>query len=242
MKLSKGTIRPGQVLQVLENGVVKASAPGLFNFADDPEKLPPIMPWFIGGNSYTFSQPKQYDEIWIMNFEDNPQQLYWFRKDKFVNCVNLLEGGDLPGPLADQGVPAPLTEENVEILCNRDMNGDWCTLYFSDGSGWVISKSDSIIQIRPNGTIQLNIGFDKRVIDITPKGISLGSPDVSAHSAAYGDVVAEIFNGFLALLKQIQMAAQPNPYTAAIATVLSANLPALEKKIPNVVSPHVTLE
>ena len=29
MKLSNGTIRPGTVLEVLENGLIKASAPGI---------------------------------------------------------------------------------------------------------------------------------------------------------------------------------------------------------------------
>jgi hypothetical protein len=225
MKLSEGTIRPGTVMEVLENGVIKASAPGLFNFSDDPNLMPPIMPWFIGGNDGCFSQPKQYDEVWIMNFSDNPQQLYWFRKDKISDNTNL-----------------PISETNIEILCNRDVAGEWCTIYFSDGSGWIISKGESIIQIRPNGSIQLNTGFDKRCIDISPAGISLGSVGKSSHPAAYGDVAMEIFNGFLALLKQIQMVSTPNPYTAPIGTIIAANIPLLESKIPSLVSSHVTLE
>lgn len=225
MKLHSGTIRPGTVMEVLENGVIKASAPGLFNFADDPSLMPPIMPWFIGSNSNTFSQPKQYDDVWIMNFDDNPRQLYWFRKDRVENNENL-----------------PISEENIEILCNRDVGGEWCTIYFSDGSGWIISKGESVIQIRANGSILLNTGMDKRCIDITPTCISLGSEGKSSHPACYGDVAMEVFNGLLALLKQIQMAATPNPYTAAIGTVLAANLPLLESKIPQLVSSHVTLE
>lgn len=225
MRLSEGTIRPGTVLEVLENGCIKASAPGLFNFADDPNLMPPIMPWFIGSNSNTYSQPKQYDDVWIMNFDDNPRQLYWFRKDKVTDNTNL-----------------PITEENIEILCNRDVAGEWCTIYFSDGSGWIISKGESIIQIRPDGSIQLNTGMDKRCIDITPACISLGSEGKSSHPAAYGDVVAEIFMSILATLKQVQMAATPNPYTAAIGTVLTASLPVIESKIPALVSSHVTLE
>jgi hypothetical protein len=212
-------------MEVLENGCIKASAPGLFNFSDDPNLMPPIMPWFIGGNSNTFSQPKQYDDVWILNFSDNPRQLYWFRKDKVSDNSNL-----------------PISEENIEILCNRDVMGEWCTLYFSDGSGWILSKGESVIQIRPDGSIQLNTGMDKRCIDITPVGISLGSPSKSTHPAAYGDVTMEVFNGILAILKQIQMAATPNPYTTAIGTVLAANIPLLESKIPKVVSSHVTLE
>lgn len=225
MKLHSGTIRPGTVMEVLENGVIKASAPGLFNFADDPSLMPPIMPWFIGSNSNTFSQPKKYDDVWIMNFDDNPRQLYWFRKDRVENNENL-----------------PISEENIEILCNRDVGGEWCTIYFSDGSGWIISKGESVIQIRANGSILLNTGMDKRCIDITPTCISLGSEGKSSHPACYGDVAMEVFNGLLALLKQIQMAATPNPYTAAIGTVLAANLPLLESKIPQLVSSHVTLE
>lgn len=234
MKLQAGTIRPGTIVEVLENGVIKASAPGLFNFSDDPNLMPPIMPWFIGANSNTFSQPKLYDDVWIMSFDDNPRQLYWFRKDRVEEQTNMLE--------EKNGVPAPLTEQNVEILCNRDVMGEWCTIYFADGSGWVISKGESIIQIRPDGTIQLNTGMDKRCIDITPNCISLGSPSKSSHPACYGDVAMEILNGFLALLKQIQMVSTPNPYTAAIGTVLAANIPLLESKIPKLVSSHVTLE
>ena len=225
MRLSEGTIRPGTVMEVLENGTIKASAPGLFNFSDDPNLMPPIMPWFIGCGSNTYSQPKPYDEVWIMNFEDNPRQLYWFRKDKVSDNTNL-----------------PIGEENIEILCNRDVAGEWCTIYFSDGSGWIISKGESIIQIRPDGSIQLNTGMDKRCIDITPACISLGSEGKSSHPAAYGDVVANIFMAILATLKQVQMAATPNPYTAAIGSVLTASLPAIESKIPGLVSSHVTLE
>jgi hypothetical protein len=62
MELSKGIIRPGTVIEVLENGNIKATAPGLFSVTDDPNKFPPIMPWFIGSNYNSFSKVKQYDE------------------------------------------------------------------------------------------------------------------------------------------------------------------------------------
>ena len=175
MRLVNGTIRPGTVLEVLENGLIKASAPGLFSYVDDPKMLPPIMPWFIGNNSNAFSKLKQYDDVWIMNFSDNPRQLYWFRKDNVGDNTNI-----------------PLTETNVEILCNREVNGDWCTIYFSDGSGWVIGKGESIIQIRPDGSIFLSNDMPNRCIDINGKSISIGSPGESAHPAACGDAVEEV--------------------------------------------------
>lgn len=236
MKLSRGTIRPGTVLEVLENGVIKASAPGLFSFVDDPAKLPPIMPWQIGGNCNSFSQPKQYDEVWIMNFADNPLQLYWFRKDNISLCDNLKEPND------DINAPAPLTEQNVEILCNREVGGEWATIYFSDGSGWVIGKGESIIQINPKGHIMLTTGFPNRCIDINGKNISIGSADVSAHPAAYGDAVTDVLFELCKLLQQTSIAAMGNPYTTAIGTKLMQGLPSITSKIPNIMSTNVTID
>lgn len=226
MKLHKGTIRPGTVLEVLENGEIKATAPGLFTFEEDTEKLPPIMPWFIGSNCNSFSKPVKYDDVWIMNFSDNPQQLYWFRKDRIsANNENL-----------------PMGEENIEILCNREVAGDWCSIYFSDGSGWIISKGDAMIQIKPDGSINLNPGFNNRIIDTSAESISLGSYGKSAHQAAYGDVLVDVFMNLISILRQVQMASLPNPMTAAIGTVLASSLPILEKKLPDIMSPHVTLD
>lgn len=225
MKLSRATIRPGTVLEVLENGVIKASAPGLFAFVDDPEKMPPIMPWFIGHNTNAFSQPKPYDDVWIMNFTDNPRQLYWFRKDEVSENDNI-----------------PMGEENVEVLCNRDIGGEWCTIYFSDGSGWVIGKGESIIQIRPDGSIQLTNGQPNRCIDINGKNISIGSAGSSAHTAAYGDELEKVLMSLCALLNEIGMQSMANPYTIAIGTSLLRQLPKIINQIPNVSSQHVTID
>ena len=225
MKLSKGTIRPGTVLEILENGMIKASAPGLFSFIDDPALMPPIMPWFVGHNSNAFSKLKQYDEVWILNFSDNPRQLYWFRKDNLEDNENI-----------------PMGDENVEIICNRDVNGEWATIYFSDGSGWVISKDESKINIRPNGSIFLSADLPNRCIDINSRNISIGSEGKSAHSAAYGDQVEELLMDLCALLSGVAMKAMTNPYTMAIGTELLAKLPSITNKVPNVSSQHVTID
>lgn len=225
MKLLHATIRPGIVLEVLENGEIKASAPGLFSFIDDPTLLPPILPWMIGNNSNSFSQPKLYDEIWLMNFEDNPRQLYWFRKDDIKRNENI-----------------PLTEENVEVLCNREVGGDWCTIYFSDGSGWVISKGESIINIKSDGSIMLSNGMPNRCIDINGKNISIGSEQQSAHPAAYGDNVENVIRSLCILLNSIGLKALANPHTAAIGTELMAKLPNIISKITDISSQHVTID
>lgn len=225
MKLQKGTIRPGTVTTVFDNGNIKASAPGLFSFIDDPEKMPPIMPWQIGSGCNSYTKPLVGDSVWIMNFSDNPLQLYWFRKDIASECDNI-----------------DFSEKNVEVLCNRDMDGEWATIYLSDGSGWIISKGESIMQIRKDGSIQLNTGFKHRVIDINTQGISLGSEGKSAHPAVYGDVLGDILTLLVATLKRVQMVATPNPYTAAIGSILSVSLPSIESKIDKIMSPHVTLD
>lgn len=225
MKLSKATIRPGIVMEILENGAIKASAPGLFAFVDDPNKMPPIIPWFIGDNSNAFSQPKVNDEVWVMNFIDNPRQLYWFRKDKISDNTNI-----------------PINEENVEVLCNREVNGEWCTIYFSDGSGWVIGKGESIIKIRPDGTIMMTNGDPNRCIDINGKNISIGSEGQSAHSAAYGDALEDLLTSLCSLLNEVGMAAMTNPYTMSIGTSLLRKLPKIVNQISNVSSQHVTID
>ena len=226
MKLSRATIRPGIVLEVLNDGIIKATAPGLFSVVEDPVKLPPIMPWFIGHNCNAFSKPNQYDEVWILNFADNPRQLYWFRKDNIANNNERI----------------PMSEENVEVLCNKEAGGEWATIYFSDGSGWVIGKGESIIQIREDGTIQLNTDMPNRCIDINNENISIGSVGTSAHPAAFGDEVASVLNSICVLLNGVALKAMTNPYTMAIGAELIAKLPPIVNKIPNVVSNNVTLD
>ena len=228
MELHKAIIRPGTVREVLENGKIKASAPGLFSFTDDPAKMPPIMPCPFIYNSNGFSKLKLYDEVWIMNFTDNPRQLYWFRKDKVQMNENLLDIIN--------------NEANVEILCNRDVAGDWCSIYFSDGSGWVISKDDSIINIRPDGSIVLNTSMPNRCIDINANNISIGSEGESAHPAAYGDKTENAIRSICALLGQVATSAIANPYTIPIGTTLMTGLTNVIKNISEISSPHVTID
>lgn len=225
MKLINATIRPGTVLEVLENGIIKASAPGLFAFVDDPNMMPPISPWFIGSVSNSFSKLKQYDEVWIINFTDNPRQLYWFRKDNIGDNTNI-----------------PMNETNVEVLCNREVDDEWCTIYFSDGSGWVISKGESIINIRADGSIVLTNGDANRYIDINGENISIGSEHKSAHPAAYGDKIEEALQSLNTLLKSTAMSALSNPHTIGIGLSIMEKLPNFTNKISNISSSHVTID
>lgn len=225
MKLINATIRPGVIVQVLENGNIKASVPGLFSSQDDPELLPAITPFFIGSYSNAYTQPTELDEVWIINFVDNPQQLYWFRKDNYIeNNKEILQ------------------EENVEIICNRESGVGWATIYFSDGSGWVIKKDDSKFQIRSDGSLVMQMNWPNRTIDINSDGISLGLEGKSNHKAAYGDQLELFCEELLGLLKKVALSASMNPYTAKIGMDLNAGVPTLQNMIGKLTSSHVTLQ
>ena len=224
MKLINATIRPGKVLEVLDNkGTIKASAPGLFT-SQDKDKLPPIMhaPW--GSHPNSFTTPDKGKEVWIMNFSDNKRQLYWFRKDPFDenNLDTNIQG-----------------EKNVEVLCNRKSGLGWATIYFSDNSGWIIKNDESKIQINADGEICLSMNDAHRTIDINSNGISIGSKGSSAHPATYADKLEDILSTINQQFALIKQAANTNPYTTAIGSVIDTSW---SNKIPDIESIHVTID
>ena len=224
MKLLNGILRPGIVLEYLGEGKIKAAVPGLFSEVDEIEKLPPIYHW-SGVHANSFSEPKKNDEVWVLNLEDNPLQLHWFRKDPTIeNDKEILE------------------EENVEILCNRETGMSWATIYFSDGSGWVIKNDDSKIQIRKDGTILLDSAWPHRVIDINPQNISLGSKGTSKHKAVYGDVLMDILLEIQSTLDLMKKASMTNPYTMALGKAIGKSADKIKEDIPKMISSHVTLD
>lgn len=234
MKLFNGILRPGIVLKVLENGIIKASAPGLFSMEDcpldnpDEDKLPPIHPFneLIGCHANSFSKPEKYDEVWVLNFTDNPMQLYWFRKDEHdINNSNIDTSGT-----------------HVEILCNREAGCSWASLYFTDGSGWTISYNDGRLWIDKDGHIELGmVGTPHRTITIQQDGIHLGDAGGAAHPVAYGDKTVEMFNNVFKIFMAAAKAAATNPYTATLAP---AFLQAAQyvPDVPDLKSIHVKID
>ena len=225
MKLINATIRPGKILEVLDNkGTIKASAPGLFT-SQDKDLLPPIshVPWGSHSNSYT--TPTKGKEVWIISFTDNKRQLYWMIKDPFDE--NNLDNKDIQ------------KERNVEILCSKRSGLGWATIYFSDDSGWIVKNDDSKIQINSSGEITLSMIDAHRTIDINSDGISIGSKGTSAHPATYADKVEDILSSISQQFDLIKKAAESNPYTSAIGSVIDTSW---NKKIPDIESTHVTID
>lgn len=216
-------MRPGRVIEVLGSGNVKVAAPGLFS-EEDKENLPTVMPFF-GLHANSYSEPKVQDEVWVLNVEDNPLQLFWFRKDDRTEHNTDLEG-----------------EENVEILVNREAGTGYATIYFSDGTGWMFCNGKSFINIMKDGSILIDPDIDKRVIHCCGNSISLGSKGGSSHKAGYGDEISEALNMICACLASVRQAALTNPYTTNIAGAIGSTPDELNTQITKTVSPNVTLD
>lgn len=216
-------MRPGRVIEVLGSGNVKVAAPGLFA-EEDKENLPTVMPFF-GLHANSYSEPKEQDEVWILNVDNNPLQLFWFRKDDRTEHNEELEG-----------------EENVEIICNREAGTGYATIYFSDGTGWMFRNGKSYINIMKDGSILIDPDINNRIIHCCSGSISLGSKDGSAHPAGYGDEIATALSMIQACLTAIQGAASGNFMTAAIATAIGSTPTQLTQQITKITSPNVTLD
>jgi hypothetical protein len=228
MKLINGELRPGTILEVLSpEGVIKASVPGLFS-AEDVEVLPPIHPFCMGGSN-TYSTPNKGDEVWVMFFSDNKQQLFWFRKDNYS-----LNNGKLAGDIQQK--------QNVEVLSNRESGTGTATIYFSDGTGWIIRNQKVVIQLDNDGNITLTNGQPHGTIEISDDGISLGTKGGSAHPACHGDKVAELFDKMIACLSCLAETAKGNPYTSPLGIALEEEIVKFENDPDYINSDVVTLD
>jgi len=231
VKLIHATIRPGKVLEIVEDGAgqIKASAPGLFTDADGTEVLPPIYPWPFGHHANSYSCPKVDEEVWIISFTDNPLQLHWVRKD------------DFPENLKD----FPLTDEaqNLEVVVNREFeDSKWAVLYFDNDDGWMMKKDeDGWINIRQDGSILLKTKHDKRIIDICEDSIALGTEGKAEDSAMLFSKWKEFADELCGDLDKLAKALNNNPYTAAAGAVLTPLIEPLKQKIAPVESKHVSI-
>lgn len=225
MKFASATIRPGTISSVLENGHIKASVPGLFMNGDE-ESNPSIAPFceLMGQHANMFSTPVAGEAVWVINTTDNPRELYWFRKDNHIenNKAIFEEGG----------------KENVEIICNRQGANGWATMYFSDGSGWIIRNNESVVHILDNGDIDINTNKDHRKITIDPEAIKLGNGE---HPGALADFVQARLEEICDLLLDAAKAANSYPETMTLNPVFN-RAKGIKEKIPEILSQHIKLD
>ena len=158
-----------------------------------------------------------------MNFDDNPLQLFWFRKDDRTEHNSEIEG-----------------EENVEVLCNREAGTGYATIYFSDGTGWMLRNGSSFINIRADGSIIIDAGNTK--LHVKGEGISLGSENKSAHPGCFGDEIKKALQMISSCLRAMRDAAQPNAYTAPIGTAIGSTPENLDQQAEAIISNKITLD
>lgn len=227
MILSKAHIRPGRVLSIEDNShTIKAYCCGLFSDEDEPDKLPPVYQFPLGGTNSFYSVSVD-DEIWVLFFDDNPLELFYIRKDNFPeNLKEILENN----------------YEEVEVLASRELASGMVQLYFTDGDGWIIRNLDAVINMRKDGSILIDTGNAHRKIDVCDNSISLGSEGGSAHTAALGDKVVSSLKILNNILNAMSQNAKSNPYTANIAISIDALRPKFESSLDEIESQHVTLD
>jgi hypothetical protein len=227
MVLSQGHIRPGSVLQVVDNqGVIKASCCGLFSDVDEPEKLPPIYQFSFGGAN-NFYTPHEGEEIWVLFFDDNPLELFYIRKENVSENLNEI---------------LKTKHEECEVLMSKELTAGFVQFYFTDGEGWILRNFDSVIQMRADGSILLDAGSEHRKIDINEDSISIGSIGNSAHTAAYGDEVVTAFNKVVSILNTMVTTCTKLPEVAILGANIKSGIPALEEQIEKIESQHVTID
>ena len=229
MKFASSFIRPGTVMEIVDNyGTIKASSPGLFSVDDDPSMLPPIIP-FVQVGSSSYSSVLKDETVWIFHDDTNSQLFFYLRLNQLSQSVkDILDSGD----------------ENQEIVFSRDTSKGLYQMFFNDGTGIKFMKDDNYIQISPEGNIDIVTEKNNRSISLSDDSICIGKKSDDAGSvmnhAAYGEKVEDCLNTINNILMQLQTLSTPNPYTAALAPAF-ATLPKLAAQIEQITSSDVKI-
>lgn len=222
MRLADCIMRPGRVMRADDDGTIRASAPGLFSDVDNPDNMPPIYP-MLGVCTGCFSKPSEGDEVWIINNLSNPYQLMWFRKQK---CEDIDE--------------KMMSEKGLNVICYKNDDSGWASIYFADGKGWIINNNDNIINIDKDGNIIMTGNGSS--ISLRSNGVNLGSDGQSSHPVAFGDDVAQSFNDIISIMEGMSKIMGSNQITAPLAVPIETQLPILKNRVSQMLSKKVFTE
>lgn len=228
MILNQGEIRPGKVLRVEDPyGTIKGSCRGIFAEKEDPDKLPPIVP-FTRTSSTSFCQPHVGDEIWVMRFWDNPWELfYMFKGDVRKNNQDILDG----------------EFDDIEVTMRRtNPEGENAMMLYTDRTGMIMANGNAIVQTDQNKNVHIEREGEHRTVEVNEDGISLGSPGKSEQPAVLGNACESAFKSIYRCLSALSTAAKENMNTAALAPVIDNILPEMRSWIEQIKSEHVTLD
>ena len=199
MKLGDIEIIPGVVIDnndPLKGGRVKACAPGLFDTSTmDVDDLLWISPWMMTGFQ-SYSKLEINSKIWILHNIKNYFE-YWYV------------------PMFELNECSPeVTDEEMDIIMSREVNGNKVQVYFSrsegfkiiNGNNCIVLNSDGNLNIRTNGT---QISSDSNYIKLIKEG-------EEEFSAVKAEKLMSLLNTLSIDLSNIGLACGLNPYTASL--------------------------
>lgn len=226
MKLINGEIRPGYVLEVLdEYGTIKGSCLGVFSDEEDPELLPPIQQWPTQSGT-CFNQPKVNDPIWVLFFTDNPQELFYFPQANIHNASSHI---------------LSKKPKDAQILASRDSDIGKAQLYYTTDDGWLMNKDETRVQIDKDNNIELaKDDLEERSIKIDDDGVFLGDKD-NSQPAVLGDDLQDCLTSIYNTLQALSESLKSSPYTEPAAASLDAKLPTVYNKINKILSKTVNV-
>lgn len=226
MRLINGEIRPGVVLEVLdEYGTIKGSCLGMFSDEDDPELLPPIQQWPTQSGT-CFNQPKVNDPIWVLFFYDNPQELFYFFQANVQRSSNHI---------------LSKKPKDAQILASRDSDLGKAQLYYTSDDGWKIEKDESRVQIDKDNNIELSKDdLEERSLKIDEDGVFLGDKEKS-QPAVLGDDLQDCLTSIYNALQALNEGLLSNPYTSPAAAQFTPKLAPIYNKINNILSKTVNV-
>lgn len=237
MDLSRATLRPGTVRAVGPKNTIKVSAPGLFSAEDSPENLPPVK-LFSPTAANSITSVKELDEVWVLSFDDNPEALYWMRKDDSFDAEEDRKALDD----LDEKEKAMQPGKAPEVVFNKNDKGSQGSLYFSEESGMVMKKDKSYVNIEKGGDINMAIDYPGRAIKIAKEGITIGGSDAAKpQPAVLGENLQDVIDLLTEAIATIQGAAKKSPYTMQIALALEPLTTKLQNQASAICSSNVKI-
>jgi len=234
MKFSDCEMRPGEILEVVDNyGTIKASCTGLFSDQDDVEKLPPIYQApFIKSSRFYYAAPHEGDLIWVIFNWDNPQELFYcFRDDMNDNSSDL----DL-GP------------KDIEIYAKRTDPNDRNKVVFSNtydsDNGYHIVNDGSEIFMDNSQNHDIGLKHSSGIgLFVEENKINLGTKGGATYKAVCGEPLINALKAIRNVFQQIANVST-NQYTAPIKGAITNCMSQLDDAITDsrILSNKVTLD
>ena len=212
MNLKTAEMRPGKVLKVLDSkGTIKASCVGYFSEEDDPDKLPPVIPWPTASRT-AYTAPQVGDLLWVVIFHDNPLALfYMFRRDSEDN------DSELSNNYKDVEIQMKRTDPNDRSKPVMEVS------YNSDDGYKIANGGDSatVFQIDNNTEHDVHINHSSGTsISIQKDKISLGTDGQSKYSAVVGEPLCDALSKICSAIEAMLNACN-TPQTAPLKTALA---------------------